>query len=846
MKRQWCFWWLGMVLMVSGVRANDQQRYLAYLQLNLSRAADAELGMMEDAVKAGCNAVHITIHWDYVYPTITSQPDWKKYDSQIALAQKLGAKIAIRIYLGRNESRIAGFWTNEERQRDQQGRALVAGYSSTYFTFANQPSVDKAIVFIKEVCERYKAIQEQGALSWVSVCLTPTQETGYFHENSPEGYAQPTVFDYSPAMKREFRTWLSRKYTKIARLNVFWQTDYKNFQEVEPPTALTNRDQVFWGQAGKDWYVFRHAIFKLFIEQTTQAIKNVHSGYRVITDFGSVFDQLSTVCGSIAFKDLNVSTDGVKINNDVRYDHRFSMDILRSNVLPNQWILNEVFPDFKGDKATELITKQFDESYAHGARWISVVLGTKEVLEQAKPILKSVATKWLSSPFAEVTPKAYMTYNLSRVLEFGYFSGGVYSEWANRAGPEANRSPVSIRMVEDILADSLQGAINRAPYVKNLFPTKTIRVNTPFSYRLSSEVFVDADGAISKIELQNQPSWLTFSNGVFTGTPPQIGIYTFTVRATDDDGASVQTLFTIVVDNLGRSNRAPTVRKRIVNAVGLYKQPFIFSISDSTFVDSDGFISRMEVIGLPSWAQYRKGEIRGLADTVGVYSVRVRGYDDEEAVVETTFMITINYPTVFFDLIQAGKPGQRFLIKRLQSQEKLLQHELPAAVNVYADCDAVFDAFDLELAGAQYQKKYTTSSPFSLYEGDAGLPVVAGTYFLRGKAYFRKQLIASTEYRFEIVPTDPVTKQPTAVEDWTIFPNPATDFLHLKHPAGKPTSLRFVTLLGQEISVPEETIFRSGSQISFNLRQLRLASGVYWLKLQQEDATWKVFRVVKY
>ena len=100
-------------------------------------------------------------------------------------------------------------------------------------------------------------------------------------------------------------------------------------------------------------------------------------------------------------------------------------------------------------------------------------------------------------------------------------------------------------MVEDILADSLQGAINRPPYVKNLLPTKTIKVNSPFSYRLSSEVFVDTDGVISTIELQNQPSWLTFFNGVFRGTPPQIGIYTFTVRATDDDGATVQTLFTI-------------------------------------------------------------------------------------------------------------------------------------------------------------------------------------------------------------------------------------------------------------------------------------------------------------
>ena len=846
MKYWWCVWWIsiGAMLMPKVVRANDNERYLAVLLLNLDRRNDVDLDILEDAVKAGCNAVHLTIHWDQVYPSISSQPDWQKYDTQIALAQKLGVKIALRIYLGRNEGRIQGFWTADQRQHDQQGKPLVAGYASTFFSYAHRPSVEKAREFIKEVCQRYVELQKQGKISWVSVCSTPTQETGYYHENNANGSPYATVFDYSPSMKEEFKIWASRKYQKIARLNVAWQTQYNGFEEVVPPTSLKNRDQIFWGDAGKDWYIFRHIIFKQFIEQTTQTIKSVHPQYRVITDFGSVFDQLSSVCGSLAFRDLNLTTDGVKINNDVHYDHRFSIDVLRSNVLVGQWVLNEVFPDFR--QGQEPVVKQIDENFTHGARWISIVIGTRNILEQMRPIIQKAVPKWLQVPFTPPQPKSFMTYNLSQVLEFGYFSGGVYSEWSNKAGPASNRQPVEIRMVEDLLADSLRGSINRHPFVKNALPTKTIRVNSSFSYKLSSEVFGDLDGLISSVEAINLPNWLSFQGGVFRGIPNQIGTYSFTLKATDDDGASIETPFTIMVNEVGVINRPPTIKKPYPEAIGLYKQPLIFTIKDSIFMDSDGFISRIEIEGLPPWAQYRNGEIRGLADTVGVYLVMLRAYDDEEAMVSTTLKISINYPTVFFDLIKAGRPGERILLKRLRPNDRLLEHELPPYINVYSSCDAIFDTFVLELTGSQSRTVYTDRSPFSLYEGDLGLPAIAGKYILKGTAYFKKDLIASTIYEFEILPTDPTTRLPTEIDDWSVYPNPALDFINIKLPVGNTSPpIRLVSLLGAEIGVPERAIFRTEGLISLNLRQLKLVPGMYLLKLQTEDATWRTFKVIK-
>jgi hypothetical protein len=849
MKQRGYWWliWIASIVGISATWANDQQRYLAILLLNLDRSPTADLDLLEDAVKAGCNAVHLTIHWDQVYPTTTSQADWLKYDNQIALAQKLGVKVALRIHLGRNEARMQGFWTNDDRQRDHQGKVLLGAYSTTFFSYAHRPSVEKARVFIKEVCQRYLPQQKQGVISWVSVTTTPTQELGYHYENAPDGSGVGTyaaLYDYSAVMQQEFRIWLGRKYKKIARLNALWQTEYGSFENVVPPVSLKNLTQTFWDPSGRDWYVFRHAMLKLFIEQTTETIKGVSASFRVVTDMGSVFDGISGIRGTYGFVDLNRSTDGIKINDAIEYDNRFSADVVRSNAYPDKWVLNEAFAAPSFDRIE--IARQIDENYAHGTRWLSVVIGTRASLEHVREIIQKVVTQWLKTPYVSANPRASMTYSLSRVLEFGYFSGGVYGEWVNRAGPESNRQPVDIRMVEDLLADSLQGSINRAPFVKNILPTKTIRVNSNFSYRLSSEVFIDIDGAIGAVEIKNLPDWLKFSNNTFSGTPTRTGTFIMTLRATDDDGAAVETNFTIIVNEAGQSNLYPTVRKRISDAIALYKQPLILAVSDSNFVDYDGFIGRIELIGLPTWAQYRKGEIRGLADTTGEYIITVKAYDDEEAAVTTTFKITVNYPTVLFDLIQAGKPGQRFLIKRLTKNDVLLEHTLPPSLNIYASCDAIFDAFDLELSGAYTRTVKTTRSPYSLFDGDGGFPTVAGKYSLKGTAYFRKELIATTTYSFEILPTDPVSKTPITLADWTVYPNPARDFLQITLPANiSSPQIQLVSLLGVGMPIAESAIFKSVRHISLNLQQLSLSSGIYFLKLQNEDGTWRVFKVVK-
>ena len=123
---------------------------------------------------------------------------------------------------------------------------------------------------------------------------------------------------------------------------------------------------------------------------------------------------------------------------------------------------------------------------------------------------------------------------------------------------------------------------------------------------------------------------------------------------------------------------------------------------------------------------------------------------------------------------------------------------------------------------------------------------MAGTYFLKGTAYFRKELIASTTYQFEIVPTDLVTKQPIPIDDWAIYPNPVRDFLNIKVPTNTTyEQIQLVTLTGQIIPLTEQAIFKTDLLISLNLRLLNLSSGIYFLKMQNQEGMWRVFRVIK-
>ncbi|HEV7381260.1 MAG TPA: Dystroglycan-type cadherin domain-containing protein, partial [Dyadobacter sp.] len=140
----------------------DTQRYLALMCLNLTTEKGPELDIIRAAHQNGLNAVYLALPWDKIYVNSpTETPNWARFDEQINLATSLGMKIALRIHIGRHNTRVNAFWGNTDKQISNSGQPMIGGYGDTFFGFDNQPITNKALNFVREAVNRYKYLQTE-------------------------------------------------------------------------------------------------------------------------------------------------------------------------------------------------------------------------------------------------------------------------------------------------------------------------------------------------------------------------------------------------------------------------------------------------------------------------------------------------------------------------------------------------------------------------------------------------------------------------------------------------------------------------------------------------------------
>lgn len=827
------------------------QRYLAWLLFNFDNNPDhSGLDLINMAAQGGCNAVYISIPWYVLYPTATTKPDWSKIDNQVNLCVKLGLKMAFRIHVGQQFGQIKnGFWSEKECMVDQNDFPVREVYDQTCFSFSHQPSVDKSKGFIREVCQRYNSLQQQGHILWVAVTNTPVQELGYFFINWPNGDGNKNyeaIYDFAEISQLSFQNWAARKYGKIARLNARWSREFESFDKIFPPTTPWNPRGGFGGNWGHDWYLFRHIQLKNYIEQTTSEIRSVNSNYKVVFETGAVTDDVSGLRGSIAFKDLTANLDGIKINDDISFDNRFTMDVVRGNMPLGKWIMNEAFCNL--DRPINGLEEQINQNFEHGAQLVTMVISSQEQYIRVKDLMRRMSNKWLNQPMTYTPPAQTVSYSLSNVLDNNFTGSGLYNEWLKKGG--ADNKIVDVRLTEDILLDTLQGTLNRTPIVKNVIPNKTIKEGRFFSYKVAPEVFYDSDGNIAKIEARGMPSWMSFKDDTFFGTPPESGTYLIIIRATDDEGAAIETQFMIIVDKVDPAlNKKPYQKKNISDTIILFKQPFRFNIPDDTFVDDDGFIGRIEILNQPSWLQIKSNELWGTANTAGTFTIIVKAYDDEGAMIQTSFKINVVYPTVQLDLIGAGEPAKRVQLKTIANNDVISAKELPSLVNIYANCNAIFNRVDFVLTGPNSLNKSVTSVPFALFQSSEGFIPFVGSYSLKTSIYQNNELVTESTTDFKILNIDPNTNKPVVLEDWVAYPNPTENYFVVKIPNSEDISklqFSYITMNGQRIPIPASMISFSDNTVYISLQSLQMSTGSYLLKIDKDGTMLRSIRMTKF
>ena len=461
------------------VIAQDNQRYLALVLVNIDEKED-DLGVKEiqKAHDLGFNAVNIAVLWDYVkiYRANTANP-WIQVDNQMKKASELGMKIGLRVWVDGwcgddKKNQWCSNFDQNEIMIDGEGRYSFAqsGPGKRSMTsFAANSTLSRMKNFTAEVMERYKKYQENGDILYVSLATTGEQELGYSFGNS----GTDGLFDYSPPMREAYRVWLRRRYCNdLNNLKKAWGEDYsdlKSFNDINPKYSFYFQYS-FEKQDGRDWYNFRHFMLKRFNNEFIQTVKSVkvNRPFKFVNDYGSVFDDLAVRRGTMAFQDLGEGTDGIKVNDALYYNHRFSMDFIRSN-MPNKWIMNEAeIKDFLPIQSESAVYasehfQQIDQSFAYGAKMVSFFPNIKgknlmQIVENSAKLGEIIKNKWLNNKTPiQVNQKGKLNLKLSEFL----FDGGcvlgsgrckALTEWQNIAAKNGGQ-PVEIIMEEDFIKD---------------------------------------------------------------------------------------------------------------------------------------------------------------------------------------------------------------------------------------------------------------------------------------------------------------------------------------------------------------------------------------------------------
>ena len=181
-------------------------------------------GHLKAMADHGMTSVSIMICWDMV-EFVQDKYDFEHYDPLVEKAEKLGLKLALWLW-----EDITPDWVVTEHPdwlytADDGTRPPDC---SIYHPGARQKIRD----YLEQCVLRYK---DSKALYMWNVAPEPFYGVPYRGRAlSEKNYEK--IYCYNPATIVEFGKWLNVRYAgDIAKLNIVWRSDFKHFDEIEPP-----------------------------------------------------------------------------------------------------------------------------------------------------------------------------------------------------------------------------------------------------------------------------------------------------------------------------------------------------------------------------------------------------------------------------------------------------------------------------------------------------------------------------------------------------------------------------------------------------------------------------------
>ncbi|GAA4443342.1 hypothetical protein GCM10023091_31750 [Ravibacter arvi] len=179
---------------------------------------------------------------------------------------------------------------------------------------------------------------------------------------------------------------------------------------------------------------------------------------KVVSDYGSVFDFLTVQRGTFDFPTIEANSDGIKINTSNAQDHRFAMDLARSN-MPGKLVMNEL--EFSGND--NAVINQIKECFNYGADLVAFFKLAEYLQAHSVSELQTIANDFINGSNGNVpviTPTQNATFTLSSMVDNGGCNTtdrdltasdcDAYQNW--RSAHNIANGPVQLTMINDITA----------------------------------------------------------------------------------------------------------------------------------------------------------------------------------------------------------------------------------------------------------------------------------------------------------------------------------------------------------------------------------------------------------
>jgi hypothetical protein len=184
--------------------------------------------------------------------------------------------------------------------------------------------------------------------------------------------------------------------------------------------------------------------------------------------------------------------------------------------------------------------------------------------------------------------------------------------------------------------------VNQPPQLSSTLQSVSATKGIYTEWSLPTGLFRDVDGQVVSVRIRAAgiPAGMAIRATTLVGVPTTTGVYTLTLIATDDVGATTTATVDVQVGQL--DNQQPLLTMLAPRVEGLVGDSLRYSVPTGLFYDPDGVIRQINLSGsLPAGLTITESSIQGIPTQAGSYTLTATATDDRGSTISSPVELII-------------------------------------------------------------------------------------------------------------------------------------------------------------------------------------------------------------